>query len=847
MSHERTKYADSILISKQPYEATETIRIRLSQAKLINKNFYLFFKEVADLKKSYSQQLRKIIAENEDLNKLLNQQMLQNQVLTPEEMQNFKFNSLGELQPLWNTVMEELKTDLNANVEFQHVLQQQVVSALKDSTENNSNWSESKRLHSKLSQIAASIEYYSKNQNDNNNNNKLEDANRQWGAEAPYLFELFETIDFNRLQILKDCLLRYQTGFSDYLLNTTGQCETVMAKLLEFDPELEIDRFAQQAAQYDFTTITDHNEFNKKITQQQQQQQSKARIASNGTNASSPHKEKRKSTFGNLGHRFTSSSTVLHHDLLNNEFSDSTNNPTLKNKKSSHKLRSRMGSIFGKNLLGGNKNRKSQYGENSKSKVAEKENQRPKSNSISTSNSNSNSRIPSSSNVNNNGNNSRRGTFTSTASSENFKKAQQQQQQQQVSNNNRFSTQPPVDNRNDMIREEPRNVSSQPYQSQQPLPENSNGISMAQAPLQPQMKNKPLPNEPSSNPYGLPPVQEQGQAVNEDRPLHIHAPAPPPARKQTISRDSEIPATPAVPAQVAQVMPMQVTGELKELNPQATGSSSMLNGQSLFHHATLENSTFGLNASVAEVINATFKEGVLQDSQLVGEIAFTYIPNSVMNTPLPIGINLKIHNSDKFDKVILNQAFMERVDSEQYKINPEFIDSRSLGAIKYSIKSPLTPPIVVQPVWKFEPHQASVVLTVKMSPMVPAEIKQLVLNDFVVSVSIDGAETTSALSKPQGSFSKEKKRITWRFKEPFVINRDQESDRLIARFITQGVARESKNGVITKFVIRDHIKGVGSDLTLDAQELDVNDPFGGEWTPVNTSTTLTAGNYHGCS
>ena len=71
MSQQETLYADSILISKSPYEATETIRIRLSQAKLINKDFYLLLKEISDLKRNYAQQLRKIVAENENLNKIL--------------------------------------------------------------------------------------------------------------------------------------------------------------------------------------------------------------------------------------------------------------------------------------------------------------------------------------------------------------------------------------------------------------------------------------------------------------------------------------------------------------------------------------------------------------------------------------------------------------------------------------------------------------------------------------------------------------------------------------------------------------------------------------------------------
>lgn len=248
MSQERTKYF-SILTAKQPYEATEAIRIRLSQAKLINKDFYTFFKEITDLKKSYAQQLRKIIAENEDLNKILANQMLENQVLTPEEMKNFGFDSLGELNGLWNTVVSELKTDLKSSTELYNVLNNQVLKNLKNSTESDPYWSESKQLHSKLSQVAATIDHY---QRKGDQSGKLENANSQWAEQVPYLVEVFETLDYNRLQTIKDCLLSYQTGYSDYLLATTGNSENVMAKFLEFEPKNEIDRFANEASTYNF-------------------------------------------------------------------------------------------------------------------------------------------------------------------------------------------------------------------------------------------------------------------------------------------------------------------------------------------------------------------------------------------------------------------------------------------------------------------------------------------------------------------------------------------------------------------------------------------------------------------
>ncbi|CAB4254704.1 similar to Saccharomyces cerevisiae YCR030C SYP1 Protein of unknown function that is involved in endocytic site formation [Maudiozyma barnettii] len=839
MSNESTEYF-SILTSKRPYESTEAIRIRLSQAKLINKDFYQLFKDVSDLKKNYVNQLSKIIAKNDNLEKVLSSQMISNGVLTPEEMEQFNFNSLGDLQPVWTALMDEFKRELRLSKDMQASVDARVIKHLKDSIENNSNWEETKRIHSHLTQVAASIEQ------SNGDNGRLTQAQSEWETGSPQLVELFETLDKRRLQAIKDSLLTYQTSYSDYLTQATSQSERSMQKILEFEPTNEIHRFVTDANNYNFQLVNTSNSTTQKQLQNDIPQNEEVKH----------NKEKRKSTFGNIGQRFTSSSsTILHHDLMNDEFSNSTNNVSLKNKKSSNTLRSKVGSIFGL------KNRKSSHFGKHNSPVPETpalptQQQQQKQQATNKPVAVSPDRP--------------RSDFRQRGSQNSYSRPRKESTVSEVSNqtseaaqinSNRYNN----NNNNNVNEYVPANNNSAP-------------ISVAQAPLQPVQKSrqyssnaeqKPLPAEPQ--------FQVQGQYINNDsmvtneasRPIHIQAPVLPPSRKQTISRDNDvfndnqntittIPEQPVTqtnqPAQrTMSMLPTQITGELKELNPQSTGTSNVIRGQSLFQHDPTDTSiSFGLNASVAEVLNATFKEGIIQQSQLIGEIALNYIPNTVMNTPLPIGINLKISNSSKFDSIILNQAFVEQVENEVFKLNPQFIDSRILGAIKYSIKEPLAP-VVIQPAWKFEENQASVVLTVKMASFLPERIQQIVLNDVSVFVPIDGANATSALSKPQGSFSKEKRRITWRFKEPLVLTRNGEGKRLIARFITDRMAKESEKGISIKFAIRKQQDVDASDislvsgLSLTAQEFDENDPFGGEWNPVHSSTTLSAGNYSGLS
>lgn len=816
MPEERTKYADSILTTKSPYEATEIIRIRLSQAKLLNKDFYLLFKEISDIRRNYTQQLRKIVAENEDLDKLLKNQMLETQVLTAKEMENFEFESLGDLRLLWDSIIGVLRTELRANSDFYHALNNEIIQMLEKSTENDTKWSESKRLHSKLSQIAATIEHHTRN---GDRDGKLNAANNQWDSEVPSLFELFENIDFNRLEILKNSSLRYQTGMSDYLLNMTKQSEDAMTKMLQFDVQHEVDRFAREASRYSFQTFTSEE------------------AGKNNVQSSTPSKSKRKSTLGNIGHRFSSNSTVLHHDLMDGEFSSSENNVSLKEKKSGNKLKSKVGSIFSRNKLKSKKS--STFNKPMEATIAET----------------SHNELP---------NRSRSATPSSEAGQP-HRPTMQNRDSDSLYKVSNLRTRKASLKIKPTLPAAPEHESSSQQESSEAIKNERDSsrtpLSITQAPLQPQMKSKQTNSEPQAEQEQVVMAASDSiagtQKQAEAKGLHIRAPALPPSRKQNITnRNSEVFRQPAhisrdgsnISAQhehAASPLALQITGTMAVLNPQTTGSSASLTGQNLFQHASLESSPLGLNASIAELVNATFKDGTLIDSQLIGEIALNYVPNTVLNSPLPIEINLKVPKAANFSKVMLNQAFLERTDAENFKINPQFIEGRTLGAVKYSMKDPVIP-IVIHPVWRFEPHQASVVLTLKFAPTVPKVIKRLVLEDVVVFVSIDGAEVTSALSKPQGSFSKEKRRITWRFKEPLVLEEGGE-ERLIARFLTSQTAHESEKGVAAKFIIHGGAEqsAVGSDLSMEYQEVDENNPFGGLWNTVAATRTVAAGNYHG--
>ncbi|AET41418.1 Syp1p Ecym_8127 [Eremothecium cymbalariae DBVPG len=846
MEEERTRYASSILTSKKPFEVAEITRIRLSQAKLINNNFYVLFKEVSELKKNYVQQLRKIIVINEDLDKLMYDDILQNNVLTEAEMAQMEFDWLGSLRPVWAQVIRGLKADMQSKMEEYRTMDREITSSVKNMTELNGGWTELKQLHSQLSKVAAEIEA------SKDSAESPTAANTQWSERAPYLMEKFEAADVERLSTLKNHLLKYQNLINDSLHANLDETEKIIAALLHFNPDNEIERFASAVMEYEF--------------------QFESPTSARAAGSSSKYVRKNAASSGNAqesNYRKPSSATVIKNSLLTDDFSNSKNNASLSHKRAS-KLKSKVGSIFSRRKE--KKVSSIQVEAIAESETSSVNSHRPPSSSESELY--GKSRFIANQQVSGGAPASLPVADTETSESKTdlvpnktpFSITQEPLKPQPKTRS--FSEQQNPSFAVSNTSEDGNAIVSNPFpvisvddspsgksvdtqitpknHFVQPSASSSSPASYAHPPQPPQSR-KPHPSTnlgshgiPSSSPSHL---QIQAPVIPEysGNRRDIHSTL----FYNLTKADIDLAGTQQIP------LSSQITGELKPLDPQITGSSlnmnvSHMSGQSLFQHTEL--TTFGLNASIGEVVNAKFQDGILVSSQLIGEIALNYISPDYSFENLPLDINLKIESEEPFDKLIVNHAFLERtMDNSDviFKINPQFILGKTLGALKYSLKSPFVP-IVIHPVWRFEDTQASVMLTLKIFSSLPDNIKEVTLDDLVVSVAIDNATVTTALSKPQGSFSKEKKRITWRFKEPVVLNRESEQ-RLIARFLTDKIAQESSKGVQAKFNIRGfQLTG----LVLKSRELSLDDPFGseaGEWNDVAASRTLVAGSYYGLS
>ncbi|SSD60132.1 uncharacterized protein SCODWIG_01893 [Saccharomycodes ludwigii] len=944
--HERHTYPNTILVEKPPMECVEIVRIKLSQDKLVNDQFVKIFKDLAFLQKNYVQNLKKIISENENFNKIINDKMLSNNVVDEYELKNLSnFESLSSgtstnVAKVYSALIDDLSKQAKLHSKIYQNLEDKIIKDLYQHGNNDTQWVETKKYFTYVVQQLKQ--------------SNTSSSSSVWESESPTLFQMFETTDFEHLMCIKNNLHKYEASVA----NDTSVKTNLKDKLDRFDPDSEIKRYARDVVNYDFSFLDNNNTSNRMPNDKQL--------------------------------RNNSDSTVLKNELMNSNFSNSTNNnnvtantgssngiedlpvekdvPKLKNKKSSHRLRSKFGSLFGRKKE--NSNNSTSNGNSSKRdsifrKVSADTSHES---NVNTGNNRPNTQSTQSSrmssyaehhtpntNENNSSNNnssaSKNNPYLASSNSSSTNNIYSHHTGSVVAapqiNNHIGSTGANISksttSNNNVASAIHSDSNTQPVLLPQRTPSTNNPLSVNHQPLSPikiqhtnssseiyqnrsfVANNNPMNTNVNNNvnnndnnnntasyrqsslfsgPDHLETVREAPSSehattglvtqrnssvnTNDNNVGTIqHSPNPPPMRKPSFKNignnrvTSQIfnnlnVADTANKSQSSILMP-NMTGELQSLDPQTTGSSigMLINSPTGFQHGSIGinsgtgyNSSNGLRCSVAEVVNASFVGGVLQSAQLIGEVALNYpINDANSNIPLDIGFKM-VSYKYKPEKLIINRAFMQEEEEDEqanatqgrtayapfdkiYKVNPEFIISKTLGALKYTISSPdYIPPIVVHPIWKFEPHQASVVLTLYPSNRA-ADSGTIVLNNFCVFINIEGANTTTALSKPQGSFNKEKNRIAWRFNEPLEFGNNGKNNelKLIARFMTDGLAREGNKGVILRFNVSDTPNGnTGNDaFEFYYKQTTDDDPFGTltKWDELNTNRTLVAGQYFG--
>ena len=265
-------------------------------------------------------------------------------------------------------------------------------------------------------------------------------------------------------------------------------------------------------------------------------------------------------------------------------------------------------------------------------------------------------------------------------------------------------------------------------------------------------------------------------------------------------------------------------------------------------HAEMNNP--GLNASIVETVSAWFENGSATRTVVIGEVALAHNasdPSRSSNSE-----TIRLENFDKLDKVAPNPAFITMLYGKpgEYSLNLAQV-ARAQVAFKYQINVSSNPgqyaPLSLHPAWKIEPNQSSVILTYGLNPTFDLQgSSSMTLNNvsLVLHLGESGARATSCLSKPVGTFNKERNCIYWQLGDVTLTAGQQQ--KLLARFITEGEAAQGR--IEARW---EAVGSEGSGLSVTSKGDGEEDPFRDEdahgavsgWRMVGQTKKMVSGTY----
>ncbi|KAK5137206.1 hypothetical protein LTR08_000711 [Meristemomyces frigidus] len=287
-----------------------------------------------------------------------------------------------------------------------------------------------------------------------------------------------------------------------------------------------------------------------------------------------------------------------------------------------------------------------------------------------------------------------------------------------------------------------------------------------------------------------------------------------------------------------------------------SGRSLTSTGSQGFKHPELN--AQGLNSSIVETVSARFENGQVVSSSIIGEIALAYNPVDLSS---PFGSeNIRLESIASLEKVAPNPAFIGQTANKEgeYSVNLSNL-ARTQVAFKYQLRADdaaSQAPLLVAPVFRIEPNQASIIVNYSLNPAFNLHGREhITLSGVMLALTLEGAKATSCLSKPVGTFSRDKNLIWWQLGD-VTLTASAAPVKLLARFATDTEA--SSGSVEARWEITSaNTQGLGSALTVSMQAHsggagDGADPFADDeaasglmsvWRGVPGVRKLTSGAY----
>ncbi|KAK9460582.1 Muniscin C-terminal mu homology domain-containing protein [Lipomyces oligophaga] len=266
-----------------------------------------------------------------------------------------------------------------------------------------------------------------------------------------------------------------------------------------------------------------------------------------------------------------------------------------------------------------------------------------------------------------------------------------------------------------------------------------------------------------------------------------------------------------------------------------------------------------LSGSIVETVNVSITGGEPARVYVVGDVALSYRGDeSVLSGREPLPIRLSGQSLKHLDRIQANGALVSTIEGSseegEYLLQPSGLSAAPMIAFKYSMSESSEVPVIVEPVWKFEPHQTSVIVRYWLNEAYGVD--ELAMSEFSLVIGIEGAVATQCQSRPPGVFNAEAGQLAivlTSVDQPEVVLKKGTVETALVRFWTDGQAREAANGRGTAISFRfsparEHA-GIQIEVKEDIkEETSEEDPFADEpagegWTDVDAMRSVVSGSY----
>ncbi|KAG4026236.1 hypothetical protein MFRU_043g00400 [Monilinia fructicola] len=323
--------------------------------------------------------------------------------------------------------------------------------------------------------------------------------------------------------------------------------------------------------------------------------------------------------------------------------------------------------------------------------------------------------------------------------------------------------------------------------------------------------------------------------------------------------ENHLPPSPALPLGGARGSAIAAISEHGHGNgaPSISDTNSIRSGHSLSNNAVPRHADMhhpGLNASIIETVRASIENGVAKTVKVGGEIALAYV-SSPNGTSLPASgtETIRINNFPALEAIGPNRTFVHPVSADkpdEFTIDLASISHKTSAAFTYRVHVEdqdmgSYSPLLLKPAWKRVGDKLGLIIDYGLNPAFSSDA--ITFNNLVIIGKYTATGTTNCKSRPTGTHYRDRSSIVWPLGD---VTLSHEFQRVTALFSSP----EGTNQVINP----DHAEGrwevhspnVGSGISISrleaAKGAEESDPFAdeslaptaGNWVNVETSKKI---------